>query len=146
MQNLLSTVIAAALLSGCQTADQGLRPSSDAGAVTGPAASAIAGDMVSRLAEKIGPATATTTIRMDKDTSEFAIALEAALKGWGYTVVTDKKLVRGIKPVELAYAAESFDGQILARLSTPSIAFGRAYTPTGAGAMPASPLSILQRN
>lgn len=146
MQNLLSTVIAAGLLSGCQTADQGLRPSSDAGAVTGPAASAIAGDMVSRLAEQIGPATATTTIRMDKDTSEFAIALEAALKGWGYTVVTDKKLVRGIKPVELAYAAESFDGQILARLSTPSIAFGRAYTPTGAGAMPASPLSILQRN
>ncbi len=111
MQNFFSTVIAAALLSGCQ----GLRPGSDAGAVTGPAASAIAGDMVSRLAEQIGPATAMTTIRMDKDTSEFAIALEAALKGWGYTVVTDKKLVRGIKPVELAYAAESLDGQILAR-------------------------------
>jgi hypothetical protein len=115
-------------------------------AVTGPAASAIAGDMASRLAEQIGPAGATTTIKMETDTSEFASALEAALKGWGYTVITDGKVAKDVKPVELAYAIEGFDGQVLVQVSTPSIAIGRAYTPTATGATPASPLSIMQRN
>lgn len=135
-----------ALLSGCQTADDALTTSSTPVAVTGPAASAIAGDMASRLAEQIGPAGATTTIKMETDASEFASALEAALKGRGYTVVRDGKVAKDIKPVELAYAIEGIDGQLLARVSTPSIALGRAYTPTAAGATPASPLSIMQRN
>ena len=115
-------------------------------AVTGPAASAIAGDMASRLAEQIGPARAATTIKLEKDTSEFATALEAALKGWGYTVVTDGKTAKDVKVVELAYAIEGFDGQVLVRVSMHSITLGRAYTPTAAGATPASPLSIMQRN
>ncbi|WP_208245741.1 conjugal transfer protein TrbH (plasmid) [Rhizobium sp. T1470] len=146
MRKLLAYFVVATLLSGCQTADDALTTSSTPVAVTGPAASAIAGDMASRLAEQIGPAGATTTIKMEKDTSEFATALEAALKGWGYTVVTDGKVAKDIKPVELAYAIEGFDGQVLARVSTPSIALGRAYKPTAAGATPASPLSIMQRN
>jgi hypothetical protein len=146
MRKLLGFFIAAAILSGCQTADDALTTSSTPVAVTGAAASAIAGDMASRLAEQIGPASATTTIRMEKDPSEFATALEAALKGWGYTVVTDGKVAEDVKPVELAYAIEGFDGQVLARVSTPSIAIGRAYTPTAAGATPSSPLSIMQRN
>ncbi|NEI67423.1 conjugal transfer protein TrbH [Rhizobium leguminosarum] len=146
MRKLLAYFIMVALLSGCQTADDALTTSSTPVAVTGPAASAIAGDMASRLAEQIGRAGATTTIKMEKDTSEFATALEAALKGWGYTVVTDGKVAKDVKPVELAYAIEGFDGQVLAQVSTPSIALGRAYTPTAAGAVPASPLSILQRN
>ncbi|NEH73619.1 conjugal transfer protein TrbH [Rhizobium leguminosarum] len=146
MRKLFAFFIAVVLLSGCQTADYALTTSSTPVAVTGPAASAIAGDMVSRLAEQIGPAGATTAIKMETDTSEFATALEAALKGWGYTVITDGKVAKDVKPVELAYAIEGFDGQVLARLSTPSIALGRAYTPTAAGATPASPLSIMQRN
>jgi hypothetical protein len=146
MQRLLAYFVAVALLSGCQTADDALTTSSTPVAVTGPAASAIAGDMASRLAEQIGPAGATTTIKMEMDRSEFASALDAALKGWGYTVVTDGNTAKDIKPVELAYAIEGFDGQVLARVSTPSIALGRAYTPTAAGAVPASPLSIMQRN
>ncbi|AVH45674.1 conjugal transfer protein TrbH [Agrobacterium tumefaciens] len=146
MRRLLGSFIAAALLSGCQTADDALTTSSTPVAVTGPAASAIAGDMASRLAEQIGPASATTTIKMEKDTSEFATALEAALKGWGYRVITDGKVAKDVKPVELVYAIEGFDGQVLARISTPSIALGRAYTPTATGATPASPLSIMQRN
>ncbi|MDH6268239.1 hypothetical protein M2360_003644 [Rhizobium sp. SG_E_25_P2] len=146
MRKPLAFFIAAALLSSCQTADDALTTSSTPVAVTGPAASAIAGDMASRLAEQIGPAGATTTIKMETDTSEFASALEAALKGWGYTVVTDGKVAKDVKPVELAYAIEGFDGQVLAQVSTPSIALGRAYTPTLAGAVPASPLSIMQRN
>jgi hypothetical protein len=146
MLRLLAFFVAAALLSGCQTADDALTTSSTLVAVTGPAANAIAGDMASRLAEQIGPAGATTTIKMERDTSEFATALEAALKGWGYTVVTDGKVAKDVKPVELAYAIEGFDGQVLVQVSTPSIALGRAYTPTAAGATPASPLSIMQRN
>ncbi|MBX4863844.1 MULTISPECIES: conjugal transfer protein TrbH [Rhizobium] len=146
MRKLLTYFVVGALLSGCQTADDALTTSSTPVAVTGPAASAIAGDMASRLAEQIGPAGATTTIKMETDASEFASALEAALKGRGYTVVRDGKVAKDIKPVELAYAIEGFDGQLLARVSTPSIALGRAYTPTAAGATPASPLSIMQRN
>ncbi|MBY5460789.1 conjugal transfer protein TrbH [Rhizobium leguminosarum] len=146
MRKLFAFFIAVVLLSSCQTADYALTTSSTPVAVTGPAASAIAGDMVSRLAEQIGPTGATTAIKMETDTSEFATALEAALKGWGYTVITDGKVAKDVKPVELAYAIEGFDGQVLARLSTPSIALGRAYTPTAAGATPASPLSIMQRN
>ncbi|KQV41260.1 conjugal transfer protein TrbH [Rhizobium sp. Root1204] len=146
MRKLFAFFIAVALLSGCQTADDALTTSSTPVAVTGPAASAIAGDMASRLAEQIGSAGATTTIKMETNTSEFASALEAALKGWGYTVVTDGKVAKDVKPVELAYAIEGFDGQVLVQVSTPSIALGRAYTPTAAGATPASPLSIMQRN
>jgi hypothetical protein len=146
MRKLFAFLIAVALLSSCQTADDPLTTSSTPVAVSGPAASAIAGDMASRLAEQIGPAGAKTTIKMETDTSEFASALEAALKGWGYTVVTDGKVAKDVKPVELAYAIEGFDGQVLAQVSTPSIALGRAYTPTAAGAVPASPLSIMQRN
>jgi hypothetical protein len=146
MGRLPALLLTAALLSGCQTADDALTTSSTPVAVTGPAASAIAGDMASRLAEQISPAGATTTIKMETDTSAFASALEAALKGWGYTVVTNGKVAKDVKPVELAYAIEGFDGQVLVQVSTPSIALGRAYTPTAAGAMPASPLSVMQRN
>ena len=145
MRKLLPFILATAVLSGCQTADDGLNTSSTPVPVTGPAASAIAGDMASRLAEQIGPAS-TTTIKMEKDTSEFATALEAALKGWGYAVITDGKVGKDVKPVELAYWTDGVDGQVLARLSTPSIALGRAYTATPAGATPASPLSIMQLN
>ena len=101
--------------------------------------------MASRLAEQIGPA-GTTTIKMDTDTSDYAVALEAALKGWGYAVIVDGKAGKDQKPVELAWSIDSFNGQVLARLTAPSIALARAYTPSAAGATPASPLSIMHRN
>jgi len=145
MRKLLSFFLGVAFLSGCQTADDALTTNSNPIAVDGPAASAIAGDMASRLAEQIGPS-GTTTIKMDKDGSQYAVALEAALKGWGYTVITDGKIAKDQKPVELAWSIDSFNGQVLARLTTPSIALGRAYMPTTAGATPASPLSVMQRN
>lgn len=145
MRHLLPLLFAAALVSSCQTADDTLPTNSTLTAVSGPAASAVAGDMASRFAEQISPA-GSTTIKMDRGTSEFAVALEAALKGWGFSVVTDGKIAKGVKPVELAYSIDGIDGQILAQLSTPSIALGRAYTATPGGATPASPLSIMQRN
>ena len=145
MKKTIATVIITAILSGCQTADDTVTTSSTPIAVTGATASAIAGDMASRLAEQVGPA-GTTTLKMDKDTSEYAAALEAALRGWGYTVIADGKVGKDQKPVEVAWSIDSFDGQVLARVSTPAVALGRAYTATSAGATPASPLSIMQRN
>lgn len=145
MKKTIATVIITAILSGCQTADDTVTTSSTPIAVTGATASAIAGDMASRLAEQVGPAV-TTTLKMDKDTSEYAAALEAALRGWGYTVIADGKVGKDQKPVEIAWSVDSFDGQVLARVSTPAIALGRAYTATSAGATPASPLSVMQRN
>ncbi|APG87197.1 conjugal transfer protein TrbH [Sinorhizobium americanum] len=145
MGKLQLTLIAATLLSGCQTVEKALPAGSAPVSLSGPTASAIAVDMASRLADQIGPA-GTTTIRMKNDSSEFATALEAALKGWGYTVIIDGKTAKDVQPVELAYAIDGIDGQVLARLTTSSIALGRAYTPTAAGATPSSPLSIMQRN
>ncbi|MNL35811.1 Conjugal transfer protein TrbH [compost metagenome] len=145
MKKTVAAVIITAILAGCQTADETLTAGSTPIAVTGATASAIAGDMASRLAEQVGPA-GTTTLKLQKDTSEYAAALEAALKGWGYTVIAGGKVGKDIKPVEVAWSIDSFDGQVLARISTPAIALGRAYTATSAGAMPTSPLSIMQRN
>lgn len=145
MKKTIAALIVTSVLAGCQTADDTLTTSSTPIAVTGATAGAIAGDMASRLAEQVGPA-GTTILKMDKDTSEYAVALEAALKGWGYTVIADGKVGKDQKPVEIAWSIDSFDGQVLARVSTPAIALGRAYTATSAGATPASPLSIMQRN
>ena len=145
MNKTIAAIIITAVLSGCQTADETLTTSSTPISVTGATASAIAGDMASRLADQVGPA-GTTTLKMAKDTSEYAAALEAALKGWGYTVIADGKVGKDQKPVEVAWSIDSFDGQVLARVSTPAVALGRAYTATSAGATPASPLSIMQRN
>ncbi|QND44376.1 conjugal transfer protein TrbH (plasmid) [Rhizobium lusitanum] len=131
-------------LAGCQTTGPGALVISNAPTeISGPAASAIAGDMVSRLVEQIGPGTA--TISLKKDASPFGEALEASLKGWGYTVVTGQKTDDKAKTIALAYVISPFDGQILARLSTASVEIGRAYSASATGAAPASPLSVMQR-
>jgi hypothetical protein len=111
--------------------------------VSGPAAGAIAGDMVSRLAEQIGQGKATVVLKQDG--SPFGQALEAALKGWGYAVVTDQKTYGGAATVPLAYVIVTYEGQVLARLSTSSIELGRAYTVTTSGATPTSALSLMRR-
>jgi len=145
MKKTIAALIIASVLSGCQTADEPPTTSSTPIAVTGATASAIAGDMASRLAEQVG-LDGTTTLKMHSDTSEYATALEAALKGWGYMVIVDGKVGKDQKPVEVGWSIDRFDGQVLARISTPAIALGRAYTATSAGATPASALSIMQRN
>ncbi|MFG1466395.1 conjugal transfer protein TrbH [Xanthobacter sp. DSM 24535] len=132
------------VLAGCQTLGGGGLASSSAPAeISGPAASAIAGDMVSRLAEQIGPGTATVALK--QDASPFGQALEASLKGWGYAVITDQKTDGKQDLVPLAYLIAPFDGQVLARLSTSNVEIGRAYIVTAAGATPASPLSVMRR-
>jgi hypothetical protein len=145
MRAAVFSIIFAIALTGCQATDESLTTDSTPTAVSGPAASAIAGDMASRLAEQMGPV-AKVPIKMDKDSSAFSTALEAALKGWGFAVITDGKVDKTVKPIELAYSIDSSDGQILARLWTPSIAISRVYAPTAAGADPVSPLSKLEMN
>lgn len=130
-------------LAGCQSLDAGgLVASAAPPEISGPAASAIAGDMVSRLAEQVGPGTA--TIRLKRDGSPFGEALAASLKTWGYAVVTDQK-PDDKKLIQLAYVVDSYDGQVLARLSTTTVELGRAYEVTPTGAAPASPLSVMRR-
>lgn len=132
------------LLSGCQSIGTEKLATSNAPAeISGPAAGAIAGDMVSRLAEQIGPGKATVAFKADA--SPFGQALEAALKGWGYAVVADQKTDSGTTVIPLAYMIVPFDGQVLARLSTDSVELGRAYSITANGATPASALSFMRR-
>lgn len=141
---LAATSALAILLSGCQSMDTGgLATSAAPPEISGPAAGAIAGDMVSRLAEQIGQGKATVALKQDG--SPFGQALEAALKGWGYAVVTDQKTDGGAAIVPLAYVIVPYEGQVLARLSTSSIELGRAYTVTTSGATPASALSLMRR-
>jgi hypothetical protein len=143
-RSFTTTCLLALTLAGCQAAGPDALVISNAPPeISGPAAAAIAGDMVSRLAEQIGPGTA--TISLKKDASPFGEALEASLRGWGYAVVTDQKTDDKAKTIVLAYAISPVDGQILARLSTASVEIGRAYSASATGATPASPLSVMQR-
>ncbi|QTG17344.1 conjugal transfer protein TrbH (plasmid) [Agrobacterium tumefaciens] len=144
LRNFAAACALTILLSGCQsTGTEGLVSSTAPPEISGPAASAIAGDMVSRLAEQIGPGKATVALKTD--TSPFGQALEAALKGWGYAVVTDQKTDSGTTVIPLAYVIVDVDGQVLARLSTNSVELGRAYSVTATGATPASALSLMRR-
>ncbi|MBX4962621.1 conjugal transfer protein TrbH [Rhizobium binae] len=144
LRSLASACTLVLLLSGCQSSGVGGLLESDARPdISGPAASAIAGDMVSRLAEQIGPGKATIVLKPDG--SPFGQALEAALKGWGYAVVTDQKTDQGTTVIPLAYVVVPFEGQVLARLSTDTVELGRAYAITANGAAPASALSLLKR-
>lgn len=143
-RSFVATCILTFTLAGCQATDPDALVTSNAPTeISGPAASAIAGDMVSRLAEQIGPGTA--TISLKKDASPFGEALEASLRGWGYALATDQKTDDKAKTIVLAYAISSIDGQILARLSTARVEIGRAYSASATGATPASPLSVMQR-
>lgn len=144
IRSLAAACAFAIILSGCQSLGTDGLAASDAPAdISGPAASAIAGDMVSRLAEQIGPGTATVSLK--QDSSPFGQALEAALKGWGYAVVTDQKTDGAARTVPLAYVLVPHEGQVLVRLSTNSVELGRAYIVTQAGAQPASALAVMQR-
>lgn len=146
LHRLIPLVLALGL-TGCQTATDGLSTSKAPTEVTGPAAGAIAGDMAGRFAEQAG--STTTPIKLLKDRSEFSVALEAALKGWGFAIVTDDKSASAKdapQPVELSYSIATVDGQVLARLSTETMELGRAYSVSNGVAMPASPLSLMKRN
>ncbi len=137
-------LLAAAFLSGCSTlGPDGLVTSSAPAELSAPAASAVAGDLVPRLAEQLGQGKATVVLKSDG--SVFGSALETSLRGWGYTVATEQE-AKDPKAIKLAYVLASVDGQILARLSTGSIEIGRVYATTATGAQPASPISLMTKS
>lgn len=141
-------VVAAALVSGCAGLGFDAFGTSGVVASTAPtemttlAASAIAGDLVPRLAEQLGQGKATIVLK--PDSSAFGAALEAALRTWGFAVTTDGE-VKDQNAIRLAYVLAPADGQILARLTTGSLEIGRIYATSGTGAIPASPVSVMQR-
>ncbi len=142
--NMIVIALAAATLGGCQSMSMdGLVASNAPPKMSEPVAQTIAGDIVGRFSEQVGPRTA--TIALKQDGSPFGQALETALKSAGYAVLTDQKKDEKAHPVALAYVVEPFNGKILVRLSTRTVEIGRVYMATSAGAAPASPLSVMRR-
>jgi hypothetical protein len=140
---LSAAVLLLAMLAACQTmSGPGLIRSEVTAELTPEAATAIAGDMVGRLAEQVGPGT--TTIVMRGSDPFFGPALEAALREWGYAVVTNQA-TDGAAVTPLAYSIDPFEGGVLVRLSTLQVELTRMYTLGATGATPASPLSVMQR-
>lgn len=140
---VLAALFLAASLAACQTlGGTGLVASTVTAVLTPEAASAIAGDMVGRLTEQVGPGS--TTIALSPDGSVFGQSLEASLKGWGYAIVTDQR-VEGTATVPLAYVVDTFEGSVLVRLSTRNFDLTRMYKLSATGAEPISPLSVMQR-
>lgn len=146
LSNLVRLLIAigfATTLAACQTlGGAGLVQSTATAQLSPEAAAVIAGDMVGRLAQQVGPGS--TTISLTPDGTVFGQALEASLRGWGYAVATDQA-TDGNNTVALAYVVDEFEGSILVRLSTHALDLTRMYRPGVEGATPISPLSIMQR-
>ena len=140
---LPAALLLLALLAACQTMSGPSLIRSEVTAELAPeSAIAIAGDMVGRLAEQVGPGT--TTIELRGSDTLFGPALEAALREWGYAVVTDQA-TEGTAVTPLAYSIDPFEGGVLVRLSTLQVELTRMYTLSATGATPASPLSVMQR-
>lgn len=143
MRRVAYIIVLTSLTAGCQTMEGQEADDLGTPAVSGLAAGVIAGDMASRLAETVSTKS-TPAITMRKDDTEFATALEAALKGWGYKIVMNNSGNPPSQPIELSYSLYTFEDQVLARLVTPTTALARSYTVTARGASPSSPLSIMQ--
>lgn len=140
---LFAALLLAVTLAACQTlGGAGLVASTVTTELTPEAATSIAGDMVGRFAEQVGPGN--TTIMLTPDGSIFGQALEASLKGWGYAIVTDQQ-AKGTATVPLAYVVDAFEGSVLVRLSTKTVDITRMYKLSATGAEPTSPISVMQR-
>lgn len=140
---ILAAMFFAVTLAACTTlGGTGLVASTVTAELTPEAATAIAGDMVGRLAEQVGPGS--TTVALTPDGSVFGQALEASLKEWGYAIVTDQQTKR-TTTVPLAYVVDAFEGSVLVRLSSSTVDITRMYKLSATGAEPTSPVSVMQR-
>lgn len=143
MRELIVAGLTAVLLCACQTPHAATALAPDGTGLSAPATAAIAGDMAGRLAEQSSPAIA-GPVMMRNDKSPYAVSLEAALKGWGYTVTTGATDKTGVQPTVIAWSIADIDGKAFARLSMPTLVLGRTYKPTANGADPISPLSVMR--
>src|SRR5690606_204312 len=92
LSRVLALVVLTAATSACTTTGGGYftpTVSADAANLSPAAASAVAGDMVAKLAEHVGPGTGTIVIKPDD--SAFGLALEESLRGWGYAVASNQE-------------------------------------------------------
>ena len=149
MPNLLSLLRLTAVtlcfgsLAACTTTGgQALVDSQVSVEISDEAASAIANDMVSQLADHVGPGT--TTIALKGDDVSFGPALEASLRTKGYAVLTGQ-ITDDTSVVPLAYIIDPFESGVLVRVSTARLELTRVYAPNATGAAPASPMSVMQR-
>ena len=130
-------------LAACTTTGgQALVDSQVSAEISDEAASAIADDMVSQLADHVGPGA--TTIALKGDDASFGPALEAALRAKGYAVLTGQ-ITDDASVVPLAYVIDPFESGVLVRVSTTRLELTRVYAQSATGADPASPMSVLQR-
>ena len=149
MPRLLSLLRVAAVtlclgsLAACTTTGgSALVDSMVAAELSAEAASAIADDMTSQLADHVGPGT--TTIALKGDNASFGPALEASLRTKGYAVLTGQ-ITDDASVVPLAYVIDPFESGVLVRVSTTRLELTRVYAPGATGADTASPMSVLQR-
>ena len=149
MPRLLSLLRVAAVtlclgsLAACTTTGgSALVDSMVAAELSAEAASAIADDMTSQLADHVGPGT--TTIALKGDNASFGPALEASLRTKGYAVLTGQ-ITDDASVVPLAYVIDPFESGVLVRVSTTRLELTRVYAQSATGADPASPMSVLQR-
>ncbi|MCC0018681.1 MAG: conjugal transfer protein TrbH [Rhodobiaceae bacterium] len=149
MPRLLSLLRVAAVtlclgsLAACTTTGgQALVDSQVSAEISGQAARAIADDMVSQLADHVGPGT--TTIALKGDDEPFGPALEASLRTKGYAVLTGQE-TDDTSAVPLAYVINPFESGVLVRVSTARLELTRVYALSATGAAPASPMSVMQR-
>ena len=149
MPRLLSLLRVAAVtlclgsLAACTTTGgSALVDSMVAAELSAEAASAIADDMTSQLADHVGPGT--TTIALKGDNASFGPALEASLRTKGYAVLTGQ-ITDDASVVPLAYVIDPFESGVLVRISTSRLELTRVYAPGATGADTASPMSVLQR-
>jgi type IV secretion system protein TrbH len=141
MRCLIALTPLIAVLSSCQMNSDTLKSSPAPHELSKAASTAMAGDIVGRLAEKIGPNAG--TIYLKKADVPFGQSLAAALTKHGYTVAT--RLTKDDKRpgIPLTFDIEETGEQTLAQLSVRNIILARAYTITAEGAAPTSPLSVM---
>ena len=149
MPRLLSLLRVAAVtlclgsLAACTTTGgQALVDSQVSVEISTEAARAIADDMVSQLADHVGPGT--TTIALKGDDASFGPVLEASLRVQGYAVLTGQ-ITDDASVVPLAYVIDPFESGVLVRVSTAKLELTRVYALSATGAAPASPMSVMQR-
>ena len=137
-----ATLCLGSLAACATTGGQALVDSQVSVEISTEAARAIADDMVSQLADHVGPGT--TTIALKGDDASFGPALEASLRAKGYAVLTGQ-ITDDASVVPLAYIVNPFESGVLVRVSTARLELTRIYAPNATGAAPASPMSVMQR-
>lgn len=110
--------------------------------VSSSAETAIAGDMANHFIESAGkPA----PVLLSASTDQSAEALGAALKQWGYPVISRKDKGSANKPeLEIAYSITAFEDVVLAQLATPAFTLSRAYRADTSGARATNALAVIR--